>query len=555
MEKKYEFTNEEIVYEGHTLHRIRALKDFGYVKKGDLGGFVEESINLSQQNTCWIYDSAKVYGNSNVSGSAIIYGNAVICSGSCILDNAIVKDNACISSSTIVMRAQISDDAKVLIRSYIAGDAIVTDTAVVENSNITGRTSIGSNATVLCSNIYGNAKIRDCAVVARASLSGDAIITGDSVIPGGNITAAAKIHSGLIRSALDYFVVGPIGSRDDYTTFYKGYNDSIRVKCGCFYGTLDEFEDAVKETHVSNPLYLSEYLTMAEIARNRFKLEDDKTPQPKKYELTDETLEHEGHTLHRIRALKNFGDVKKGDLGGFVECESNLSQIGKCWVYDQAMVYLNGKVLDYAKVKDHAEICSSVIQDYAIVQNDAVVQRSSLVRDRSMISNYARVSNGAQICDISCIKNNAHVSGHRVSICGDSIISGNVCLNYANPWESYMDLRNARLKNNTDVYINHTPLDSFADAINQILAVYMGAHNELYCIVEIVESDRYVSRRGHKTSISVPKFMRLLNNPESVPQGEATRLLSIIQEAEDYFKERNKNDGGYENGKEIRINE
>ena len=33
----------------------------------------------------------------------------------------------------------------------------------------------------------------------------------------------------------------------------------------------------------------------------------------KKYELTDITMEFKGRTLYRIRALKNFSDVKKGD--------------------------------------------------------------------------------------------------------------------------------------------------------------------------------------------------------------------------------------------------
>ena len=42
----------------------------------------------------------------------------------------------------------------------------------------------------------------------------------------------------------------------------------------------------------------------------------------KKYEiLMDEenTIEWEGRTLHRIRALKDFRNVKKGDIGGYVE--------------------------------------------------------------------------------------------------------------------------------------------------------------------------------------------------------------------------------------------
>lgn len=36
----------------------------------------------------------------------------------------------------------------------------------------------------------------------------------------------------------------------------------------------------------------------------------------RKYELTEETVKVEDRVLHRIRALKTFGDVKKGDLGG-----------------------------------------------------------------------------------------------------------------------------------------------------------------------------------------------------------------------------------------------
>ena len=59
----------------------------------------------------------------------------------------------------------------------------------------------------------------------------------------------------------------------------------------------------------------------------------------KKYELTDETMEWEGHTLHRIKALRDFNDVKAGDLGGWVESEDNLSQYEKCWLCDNARIY------------------------------------------------------------------------------------------------------------------------------------------------------------------------------------------------------------------------
>ena len=60
--KKYEFT-EEIKRIGNIeLHRVRALCDFKDVKAGDLGGWIEKEENLSHEGSCWVYDSAQVYG-------------------------------------------------------------------------------------------------------------------------------------------------------------------------------------------------------------------------------------------------------------------------------------------------------------------------------------------------------------------------------------------------------------------------------------------------------------------------------------------------------------
>lgn len=49
MEKKYEFTKTDLYFNGTILHQIVALKDFGSVKKGDLGGWIESEDNLSQE--------------------------------------------------------------------------------------------------------------------------------------------------------------------------------------------------------------------------------------------------------------------------------------------------------------------------------------------------------------------------------------------------------------------------------------------------------------------------------------------------------------------------
>ncbi len=51
-----------------------------------------------------------------------------------------------------------------------------------------------------------------------------------------------------------------------------------------------------------------------------------------KYELTDETRTVQGVILYRIRALKDFGKVRAGSLGGFLASEKNLDQEGNAWV-------------------------------------------------------------------------------------------------------------------------------------------------------------------------------------------------------------------------------
>ena len=71
----------------------------------------------------------------------------------------------------------------------------------------------------------------------------------------------------------------------------------------------------------------------------------------KKYELTSETTQTiNGETLYRIKALRDFGDVKAGDLGGWVESESNLDHVGDCWVFDNAWVFGDARVCGEARV-------------------------------------------------------------------------------------------------------------------------------------------------------------------------------------------------------------
>lgn len=69
--KKFELTTEFITNAfGKKLFRIKALVEFGDVKAGELGGYVEKEENVSQDGNAWVSGDARVSGNARVSGDA-----------------------------------------------------------------------------------------------------------------------------------------------------------------------------------------------------------------------------------------------------------------------------------------------------------------------------------------------------------------------------------------------------------------------------------------------------------------------------------------------------
>ena len=101
---KYELLQTDTkIWMGRTLFRVRALKDFGAVKKGELGGYIEKEKNLSQEGNAWVGDDAWVVGNAQVRGNARVEGNARVGG------NAWVEGNA-----RVVGDAQVRGDADYL---------------------------------------------------------------------------------------------------------------------------------------------------------------------------------------------------------------------------------------------------------------------------------------------------------------------------------------------------------------------------------------------------------------------------------------------------------
>ena len=111
--KKFELTTEFITnIFGTKLFRIKALIEFGNVKEGDLGGYIEKEENLSQKDNAWVYDNARVYGDAWVCGDAQVYGDAWV------YDNARVYGDAWVCGD-----AQVYGDAWVCGDARVCGDA------------------------------------------------------------------------------------------------------------------------------------------------------------------------------------------------------------------------------------------------------------------------------------------------------------------------------------------------------------------------------------------------------------------------------------------------
>jgi len=137
----------------------------------------------------------------------------------------------------------------------------------------------------------------------------------------------------------------------------------------------------------------------------------------KKYELlqNDTVTTADGKTLYRIRALRAITDVvKPGDLGGYVECEANLSHFEDCWVADEAWVFDHARVSGNAWVREHARIYDYADISYAAeVYGNARVFGNAHVTDCALVYGNAWVHEYAWVCDFSSVYGDAWVNGSR----------------------------------------------------------------------------------------------------------------------------------------------
>ena len=201
------------------LHRIKALKDFGNVKKGDLGGYIGSEKNLSHEGKCWVHDNAKVYDNAHIGENAEVFDYVVVNERAHLYDNASAYDNAWIHGSCdIYGNANINDDSEVF-----------------------GGVNMSDNA-----DLFGS-----CKIGGFATIYGDSIIEGNAEIYGGHIYNTKIGNDALIIEDKDYISIKNFNWNCNEFTFYRCKDSQIRVipdySDDVF--TLDEFKEYLREEY------------------------------------------------------------------------------------------------------------------------------------------------------------------------------------------------------------------------------------------------------------------------------------------------------------------
>lgn len=101
----------------------------------------------------------------------------------------------------------------------------------------------------------------------NAWVYGDAWVYGSAQVYGNAwVCGDARVYG-----SAHYLTVGPIGSRNAITTFFRTKSMEIFVSCGCFTGNIQAFEEKVKQTH-GDSANAKAYFLAIELAKLRIDL-------------------------------------------------------------------------------------------------------------------------------------------------------------------------------------------------------------------------------------------------------------------------------------------
>ena len=106
--------------------------------------------------------------------------------------------------------------------------------------------------------VYGNAQVS-----GNAWVSGNARVSGDAWVSGN-----ADIENDNNHCGFDCF-----GSCNRHTHAYLTKDNKVEITCGCFRGSIEEFEKKVEGTH-SGTIYEKQYKAIINVIKIKFGLTD-----------------------------------------------------------------------------------------------------------------------------------------------------------------------------------------------------------------------------------------------------------------------------------------
>ena len=76
------------------MHQIVCVTAFASVAAGEVGGYIEKEVNLSQDGNAWVFGNAEVFGDAKVSGNAEVCGDAEVFGNAWVFGDAKVFGDA-----------------------------------------------------------------------------------------------------------------------------------------------------------------------------------------------------------------------------------------------------------------------------------------------------------------------------------------------------------------------------------------------------------------------------------------------------------------------------
>ena len=421
-----DYKGEELKENEYLVYQIRATKDIRVterdgsvtlVKAGTLGGYIEKENNLSQRGNSWVHSvpdkkdivkeiknnistkeekestiikkgySAVVYGNANVRdnaqikdearvhGSGVIKGNAIVEGKANIKGKCLVEEYAVIGeSATVAGDARINKNAVARGECYISGDACVTDSARVD----------------------GKARVVDEALVRNeAKVTGHAYLGGKAILKDGAELGGDMIMTEGTMGAGEQMKEPPEEKRKPEPAVPEEKKNEVPPKQeeGPKY-TIDK-EDAIVVPDNDGPFLYRKY-------------------------NGEQVMENE-RILYRIIAAREIAGsdgyetvkVEKGEKGGYIEKEENLSQKGNCWIHGE-------------KETEYGKEAFSVAYGNAVIKDDAQLINGSCIRDEARAADRAVLKDGSIVAEHGQVYGDATIYESTVS--GKAKVYENGCV-------------------------------------------------------------------------------------------------------------------------------